>query len=314
MARVVVIGSSNTDLTVRLPRLPGPGQTVLGQSFATSPGGKGANQAVAARRAGAEVVLVAAVGDDHLGHSAIEGYRREGITVEHLRVVPGVASGVALIFVGEEGENMIGVAPGANLELSPEDVSRLPDNLFQPRDVLLTGLEIPIATALQAMRRGRYGGMQVILNPAPAPSLPTEEIGELLAAADVITPNRVEALMLAGAGVPGEASFDAAGCVARLRDLGARGVVITLGSRGCLVADGPRLETILAPQVEAVDTVGAGDAFNGALAVALAEGRSLVAAAAWATTAAALAVTRPGAQAALPTRSAIDALAALPEA
>ena len=126
-ARVVVFGSSNTDMTVRVPRLPAPGQTILGSTFSTTPGGKGANQAVAARRAGAEVVFVTAVGDDDLGKQALELYEREGIDVSHVRVVEGVASGVALIFVGDDGENMIGVAPGANHRLTPDDVDRLPD-------------------------------------------------------------------------------------------------------------------------------------------------------------------------------------------
>src|SRR5947209_19658966 len=145
MPRVVVFGSSNTDMTVRLPRLPSPGQTVLGRSFLTTPGGKGANQAVAARRAGAEVVFVTAVGDDALGQASIERYAAEGICVEHVRVVAGVPSGVALIFVSNDGENMIGVAPGANQKLSQEDIDRLPSSVFPNGDVLLVGLEIPIS-------------------------------------------------------------------------------------------------------------------------------------------------------------------------
>src|SRR5690349_18316756 len=171
MARVIVFGSSNTDMTVRLPSLPLPGQTLLGSSFLTSPGGKGANQAVAARRAGAEVVFVTAVGDDDLGERSLDLYRREGIQVDHVRVVSGVSSGVALIFVGADGENMIGVAPGANQDLTPADVDRLPDSLFRPGDVLLAGLEIPVGTAIRAMRRGKAAGMAVLLNPAPAPLL-----------------------------------------------------------------------------------------------------------------------------------------------
>src|SRR4051794_9643133 len=134
MARVIVVGSSNTDMTVRLPALPSPGETVMGGAFAISPGGKGANQAVAARRAGAEVVFVSAVGDDDLGRRALEGYRREGIDVSHIRTIPGVASGVALIYVAESGENMIGVAPGANMELSPDHIDALPDSLFRAGD------------------------------------------------------------------------------------------------------------------------------------------------------------------------------------
>ena len=152
-------------MTVRLPRLPAPGQTILGTAFATCPGGKGANQAVAARRAGGEVVFVTAVGTDDLGTKALEHYRREGIDVSHACLCDGVCSGVALIFVGDDGENMIGVASGANLMLGPGDIDRLPDAVFRAGDVLLVGLEIPIETAARAIERGARG-MRVILNPA----------------------------------------------------------------------------------------------------------------------------------------------------
>ena len=304
MPRVVVVGSSNTDMTVRVPALPAAGQTVLGDTFAISPGGKGANQAVAARRAGAEVVFVTAIGDDDLGRGALELYRREGIDVGHVRKITEVASGVALIFVARDGENMIGVASGANQRLEPSDIDRLPDSVFRPGDVLLAGLEIPIPTAIRAMRRGRSSGMTVILNPAPAPSLSEREVSALVSVADIITPNRVEAIMLAGIG--GGQRPDPATCARRLLGLGLKAVVITLGSDGCLVAQDQEFHQVPSPHVEAVDTVGAGDAFNGALAVALAEGRPLTAAVAWAARAAAVAVTKPGAQAALPYREEID--------
>lgn len=309
MARVVVFGSSNTDMTVRLPRLPAPGQTVLGHSFLTTPGGKGANQAVAARRAGAEVVFVTAVGDDTMGREALELYRREGIDVGHAKVVEGVPSGVALIYVGDDGENVIGVAPGANLQLTPEDVDRLPDAVFRPDDVLLVSLEIPLETAIRAIRRGFDAGMSTILNPAPAPTLPESGVRELLKDVVYLTPNRVEAMALAGIPADAPVEPDWAECGLRLGQLGAACVIITLGSRGFQMVDAKPYRPTPAPQVEAVDTVGAGDAFNGALAVALAEGRYADKAAAWACAAAALAVTRPGAQAALPDRGAIDELA-----
>jgi ribokinase len=311
MPRVVVIGSSNTDMTVRLPRLPEAGETILGGSFATSPGGKGANQAVAARRAGADVAFVAAVGDDELGRQAIELYRREGIDASHARVVEGVASGVALIFVGDDGENMIGVASGANARIEAEDVARLPDDLFRRGDVLLTGLEIPFRAAVAALRRGRGAGMTTILNPAPAPDPSNPDVADLLAPADVVTPNRLEACALAGM-APGP-DVDWAECARRLMARGPRRVVITLGAEGCLAAEGGRIDRIAARRVVAVDAVGAGDAFNGALAVALAEGRPLAEAAAWASAASALAVTQPGAQSALPRREAIDYLAGTPD-
>ena len=306
MRRVVVVGSSNTDMTVRVPVLPAAGQTVLGDSFATTPGGKGADQAVAARRAGAEVAFVAAVGDDDLGRQAVERYRREGINVDHVRTVEEVSSGVALIFVSHDGENMIGVASGADQRLNPTDIDRLPDLLFRSGDILLAGLEIPIPTAIRAMRRGKSSGMTVILNPAPAPSLSAQEVAVLLSVADIITPNRVEAIMLAGIR-QGERP-EPASCARRLLELGPRAVVITLGAAGCLVAQDEEIHLVPSPRVEAVDTVGAGDAFNGALAVALAESLPLAEAAGWAARAAALAVTRPGAQSALPFREQIDQL------
>jgi ribokinase len=310
MGRVVVFGSSNTDMTVRVPRLPSPGQTVLGSSFATTPGGKGANQAVAARRAGAQVVFVTAVGADGLGRQALDGYRAEGIDVSHARVVEGAASGVALIFVDDNGENMIAVAPGANHELTPEYVDGLPDSVFRKNDMLLVSLEIPLQTAARALRRGFEAGMFTILNPAPAPALPMPELRELLSAVTFFTPNRAEALALAGIEPPGETEPDWGKVSLRLNKMGAAFVLITLGSRGCQVFAAKPWSIIPAPAVEAVDTVGAGDAFNGALAARLAEGMDLgPETIAWANAAGALAVTKRGAQAALPFREAIGRLA-----
>jgi ribokinase len=306
MPRIVVVGSSNTDMTVRVPVLPAAGQTVLGDSFAIMSGGKGANQAVAARRAGAEVVFVAAVGDDELGRQAVERYRREGIDVSHIRTIPSAASGVALIFVGPDGENMIGVAPGANRLLSQGDIDRLPDQVFRGGDVLLVGLEIPVTTAIRAMHRGQAAGMKVILNPAPAPMLAPDLDVALLSAADLITPNRLEVAMLSGMATA--ESTDPAACARCLLEKGPGSVLVTLGAQGCLVVTGDASQLIAAPRVQAVDAVGAGDAFNGALAVALGRGWPLAEAASWACAAAALAVTKPGAQEALPRRDEIDRL------
>jgi ribokinase len=309
MPRVVVFGSSNTDMTVRVPRLPAPGQTILGSTFTISPGGKGANQAVAARRAGAEVVFVTAVGNDDLGKQALSRYKDEGIDVNYVRVLDGFPSGVALIFVDNDGENMIGVAPGTNHKLTPDDVDRLPELLFRKRDVLLASLEIPVQTAIRALRRGLQAEMCTILNPAPAPALSEPAARELLSAARIITPNRVEAMALAGIDEEPGVETDWPACGIRLQAMGPSEVLITLGDRGCEVTAAESW-SIPAPRVEAFDTVGAGDAFNGALATALAEGHDLNAAVAWANAAAALAVTKPGAQSALPFRDAIDELAA----
>lgn len=306
MARVVVFGSSNTDMTVRTPRLPAAGETILGGSFQSSPGGKGANQAVAARRAGAEVTFLCALGDDELGKRALNLYRQEGLNVDHVKIVGGEASGVALIFVDDDGENMIGVASGANLAFTADDVALWPDSLFQPEDVFLTGLEVPISAAIAAMKRAQAAGMTVILNPAPAPPKGSPEIADLLAAADIVTPNRVEALALASADDQSNQT-DWPAVARRLLDQGPQAVVITLGAEGCLTATANgEVQTIPARRVETVDTVGAGDAFNGALAAALSQGRPLPEAAAWANAAAALATTHPGAQSALPSAEEIE--------
>jgi ribokinase len=310
MPRVVVVGSSNTDMTVRLPALPAPGQTLLGSSFAVSPGGKGANQAVAARRAGADVQFITAVGDDSFGRDALALYEREGIDVSHVKVCKGSSSGVALIFVDDSGENMIGVSPGANHRLTPDDIDRLPPSIFGRDDVLLVSLEIPLETAIRALQRGWDSGMFTILNPAPAPSLSPPEVKELLTRVMAITPNRVEALALGGMTPDAEAEPDWSACGFRLKEMGPACVLITLGARGCHVVMA-KSTTIPAPHVQAVDTVGAGDAFNGAFAAALTRNGTseIPTSVAWANAAAALAVTRTGAQSALPHRDAIDQFA-----
>jgi ribokinase len=306
MPRVVVLGSSNTDMTVRLPRLPGRGETILGGEFLKGPGGKGANQAVAARRAGAEVLFLTAVGDDDLGRRALDGYRREGIDVSHARIIPGVASGVALIFVGDRAENMIGVAPGANARLTPEDIDRLPDDVFAHGGVFLASLEVPLDVVARGLLRARKARMATILNPAPASHGSAD--CDLLSLAEVLTPNRAEALSMTETG-----NDDIDLAVSKLQQLcGANDVIVTLGDEGCIVADVSKSKAIKieAFPAQAIDTVGAGDAFNGALAVALSEGRSLIRAATWASAAAALAVSRRGAQEGMPSRDEIDRLAA----
>ena len=300
MARVVVLGSSNTDMSVHLPRLPRSGETLLGGSFVRGAGGKGANQAVAARRAGAVVVFLSAVGDDPMGHDALDHYRREDIDVSEVLVVPHVPSGVALIFVNDAGENMIGVAPGANSHLDPAAIDRLPDSVFDQGGVLLAGLEVPLETVASAVRRAHRAGLRVILNPAPADIRLIDS--NILQFVDILTPNHLEVQTLAGRPNrenPESLRLAAEAMLAR----GVGAVVVTNGKEGCLVlsrdAAGPTCQAIRAFPVDAVDTVGAGDAFNGALATAIAEGRPLFESAVWASAAAALAVTQPGAQTAL---------------
>lgn len=300
MRKVVVVGSSNTDMTVRVPRIPAPGETVLGSQFRITAGGKGANQAVAAARAGAEVVFVTALGADGLGDSALENFVREGIDAGLVRRVPDAPSGVALIVVHDgSGENAIAVAPGANLALRPADVDPLA-GVLEPGDVVLLQLEIPIETVGAAARIAAGCGARVILNPAPARALPDS----LLGAASMLTPNEAEAEQLAGVPVNGTAGLSRA--AAALQARGARDVLITLGARGVFASTGGGSELVAGFPVTAVDTTAAGDVFNGTLAAALVEGRSIRDAIRFASAAAAISVTRAGAQASAPRRDEIE--------
>jgi ribokinase len=290
-ARVVVVGSSNTDLVVALGRLPRPGETLLGGEHGVYAGGKGANQAVAAARAGARVVFVGARGEDDFGRAAARGLAAEGIDARHFRSKRGAPSGVALILVGgKERQNMIAVAKSANDLLSPRDV-RAAASAFRAPGAVLAQLEVPLAAVEEAARLARRRGLLFILNPAPARALPRA----LLARVDVLTPNEREAEWLTGERRPERAA-------AALRKMGCRAVALTLGARGALIAEGGGARRVPAPRVTPVDTVGAGDCFNGWLAARMAEGRSLGEAARQAVAAAALSVTRRGAQASMPQR------------
>lgn len=288
--RVVVVGSYNTDLVARTERMPVPGETVLASDFQAGPGGKGANQAVAAARLGARTDFIGCVGADPFGRQALQTLQQEHVGTDYCRQEEGALTGCALILVDARGENTIVVARGANGRLGPADIDRA-QPLLAESQVMLIQLEIPLQTVVHAVYRGREAGLKVLLNPAPAALLPPE----LIAAVDVITPNETEAKLLTGTGEPEEAAR-------RLRTAGARAAVITLGARGCYYHDGTGSGYVPAPVVAAVDTTGAGDAFNGALAVALGEGHILSAACRFACRAAALQVTRPGAAAAMPRR------------
>lgn len=298
-SRVVVIGSANTDLVVRVASLPRPGETVLGGTFASVGGGKGANQAVAAARAGATVTFVAMLGHDELGDAALAAYQADGIDTSFIGRAAGSPSGVALILVDAAGENCIAVASGANDLLRPADIDAARD-VIAAADVVLAQLEIPLETLRHAVNVAAAAGRRVILNPAPARPLDAE----LLARVSVITPNETEAEALTGIVVADEEQAVIA--ATRLRALGPA-AVLTLGRRGCLVADDGAPRLIAGHDVVPVDTVAAGDVFSGSLAVALAEGRDLAAAAAFANAAAAISVTRHGAQASAPTRREIEA-------
>ena len=298
MPSVLVIGSSNTDMVVKVERLPQSGETVLGGEFTTTSGGKGANQAVAAARAGADVTFIARVGDDTPGSIALKSLESNEISTEYVVRDPASPSGVALIFVARTGQNSIAVAPGANNKLSSADV-RKAASAFRKARVVLLQLETPLRTAQTSVQLARSVQVPVILNPAPAQPLPDR----LLSGLYLLTPNEVEAQLLTGIIVNSEAT--AAQAADALLARGVRNVIITMGARGAFVA-GPALRQFIpALKVKAVDATGAGDVFNGALAVAIAEGKSLLDAAQFANAAAALSVTRLGAQTA-PRRKAIE--------
>ncbi len=297
IARVVVVGSSNTDMVVPVPHIPGVGETVLGEDLIIAPGGKGANQAVAAARLGAEVVFIGAVGSDDFGQKAIKGLKADGIDTSYIKIVDGTPSGVALIMVDPSGNNSIAVSPGANSRLFPEDIE-LSSTALQNARIMLTQLEVPLDTVATALELGRKMGCVTMLNPAPAPAtgLPSDIISQV----DMITPNEVEARALVGRDMPAEDLAKA------LLDLGVKTVILTLGERGALVAQQDKLVAMEPFVVSPVDTTAAGDAFSGALAVAIAEGLELIDAVRFANAAAALSVTKMGAQPSMPTRAELE--------
>lgn len=297
--RILVLGSSNTDMIIKLDRIPRPGETILGGEFATAPGGKGANQAVGAARAGGQVMFVARVGRDIFGEQAVAGFVRDGIAVDYVFRDPAAPSGVALIFVAEDGENSIAVASGANAKLSPADVKKARP-AFTDASVLLMQLETPLTTVQAAAELAAQRGLRVILNPAPARPLPDE----LLRLVSILTPNETEAELLTGIAVKNDSSaVQAAG---KLLARGVQTVILTLGARGAFIATKESSQLVPSFKVKPVDTTAAGDIFNGALAVALAEDKSLPDAVRFANAAAALSVTMLGAQPSAPARKQIE--------
>jgi ribokinase len=297
---IVVVGSSNTDMIVKLDRIPKPGETRLGGEFITAAGGKGANQAVAAARAGGAVTLVARVGRDMFGERAVAGLAENGVNVDHLQY-DKCPSGVALIFVAKDGENSIAVASGANAKLSPVDV-RKAKSAFTKAHVVMMQLESPLETVQAAADLAAARGALVILNPAPARPLPDK----LLKKVTILTPNESEVELLTGVVVKSDASCARAAEI--LRRKGVETVIITLGANGAFVASPESQQRVAGFKAKAIDTTAAGDVFNGALAVALAEGSPLIAAVRFANAAGALSVTRIGAQPSAPTRPEIENL------
>ena len=298
-SKVVVVGSYNTDMTIKAARIPRPGETILGGRFAIGAGGKGANQAVAAARAGARVWLVARIGNDAFGEEALRRIQHEYINTDYLRRDSEAATGVACIVVDDAGENSIVVASGANANLQPNDLIAAEEIIAQA-DVMLLQLESPLPTVMAAVRLAAKHGVTVVLNPAPAQTLPEN----LLEHVTIISPNEVEAEMLTGVKIDGEKSLVAA--AERLHAQGPPTVLITRGPKGVFISSAGETHLLPAFQVTAIDTTGAGDVFNGCLAAFLTKARSLTAAATMASAAAAISVTRLGAQASAPRLAEIE--------
>jgi len=301
--RIVVVGSTNTDLVVSVAHIPAPGETVLGGTLQITPGGKGANQAVAAARLGGTVTFIARVGDDDFGRRSLAGFAEDEIDTAFVTMTPGVASGVALISVAETaGENSIVVAPGANARLSPADIDAAAA-AFDAAAVVVLSLEVPLDTVIRAAELASARRVPIVLNPAPARALPAR----LLSMVTLLTPNETEARQIAGAGRP-NADVDVETIGAELLATGVETAVITLGALGSLIVTPDGTEYASSVRVKAVDTVAAGDCFTGALAVEIAAGRSLRDAVRFASAAAAVKVTRHGAQAGIPHRADVEAL------
>lgn len=300
MSKITVVGSVNIDLVVRTPRMPQKGETILGGPFFSGPGGKGANQAVGAARLGGEVTMVARVGRDQFGDTAVSNFRQEGVGLDCVLRSGEAHTGIASILVDAAGENVIVVASGANAELSPADVEASADAITGA-DVMLVQLESPMVTVQRAIEVAHSAGVTVLLNPAPGQPL----TDDLLRQVDVLTPNQTETQIITGlpAGTPVEAKLAADALLGK----GVGTVIVTLGRAGALAVTNDGVAHVAGFTVDAVDTTGAGDAFNGALAVALAEGRPLVEAVTFANAVAALQVTRQGAAAAMPTRDEVEA-------
>jgi len=295
---ITVIGSSNTDMVIKTSRLPLPGETILGGDFLMNPGGKGANQAVAAARLNGRVTLVAKTGKDVFGQEAKELFQAENLNTEFLFSDEDTPSGIALITVNEQGENCIVVAPGANARLGRKDID-MAAKAVREAEIILMQLEIPLDTVIYATEMAVAAGRKVILNPAPAQPLPLSLFSKIY----LITPNETEAELLTGIPVKDQTSAIAA--ARALLSMGVKVVVMTLGSKGALLVTDSLCELIPVTAVQVVDTTAAGDCFNGAIAVALCEGFGLMEAISFANKAAAISVSRMGAQASAPFRSEI---------
>ncbi|QFI54768.1 ribokinase [Aeromonas simiae] len=293
MKQLVVLGSVNADHVLRVPHFPRPGETLRGHSYQVLPGGKGANQAVAAARLGADIGFIARIGDDAIGRQMRDGFAADGIDVSAVECDPALPTGIAIIYVSDEGENNIGLSAEANGALTPEVVERHAARIAGA-DTLLLQLEVPLESVLHAATLAHAAGTRVVLNPAPAQPLPAS----LLALVDLITPNQTEAELLTGVAVTDEASARAA--AARFHAMGIASVMITLGAQGVYWSEQGEAALIPGFRVTAIDTTAAGDTFNGALLAEQLRGASMPEAIRFAHAAAALSVTRFGAQSSIP--------------
>ena len=300
-AKIVVIGSSNSDMVIQSSKLPSPGETVMGKKFFMNPGGKGANQAVAASRLGGSVAFIARVGNDLFGKQAVHTFKKEGIDTAFVVADTQNPSGVALISVDDHGENSIVVAPGANSALCVEDIQRA-EALINGADIVLTQLEIPLSTVEFIAAFIASSRKKLILNPAPASNLSDALLSNIY----IITPNETEAGILSGITIVDAETAAKAAAIIKLR--GVQNVIITMGGHGAYVLSDKFTGVVSAPEVKAIDTTAAGDVFNGALAVALSEQLSIRDAVDFAIRSASLSVTRMGAQSSIPFRNEIGAM------